>query len=85
MNISSFTVRWLSLFLGHCSTCADELFRVSLLVCSVLKLLVEGSDGGWVLWLDHSGPDVVATACDKCVCFGLCVKVPDRHRRECYC
>lgn len=46
MNISSFTVRWLSLFLGHSATCTDELFRVSLLVCSVLKLLVEGSDGG---------------------------------------
>lgn len=42
MNISSFTVRWLSLFLGHCSTWANELFSINLLVCSVLKLLVKG-------------------------------------------
>lgn len=45
MNISSFTVRWLSLFLGPCSTCTSGLFSVRLLVCSVLKLLAEGGDG----------------------------------------
>lgn len=39
-----------SLFLGHCSTCANELFSVSLLVCSVRKLLAVGGDGGCCGW-----------------------------------
>lgn len=46
MNISSFAARWLSLRLGRCSTCTNELFSVSLPVCSVLKRLAEVGDGG---------------------------------------
>jgi hypothetical protein len=58
MNISSFPVRWLSLFLGHCSTWGYWIIQHQ----SAGLLYSKAScwrRQWWVLWPNQSGPDVV--------------------------